>query len=213
MDVTNEDGSITYNKGEATERTVKKDGLNISVEVDPKIYTENDQLKTENESLKATLGMIAEKEFDGRLKKLEDEGFNVERIKSVEDLKAAEMVSEKYRKESYNGNTAPLSDSQYSGKPLRSNGNNEEEGFDSVETMIQHYRDKAAKGDKNANSMLIALTDKVAKSGNHEWVFDGKLADTRKPILDHYTHETKEQFDKRLAEWKKKQREMWRMVK
>lgn len=175
------------------------------------IRAANSKLIEEKEQLESNLSLIAEKEFNKRKDALSREGFDTSKINTPEDLKALEVTSQKLKRESWDGSSSAPLFNQY--EQPKNNHESEEEGFDSVESMIQHYRDKAKNGDKNANAILTQLTDKIAKSGNHEWVFNGKLKDTRKPQIDKDAHETRENFEKRLKDWREKQLKVWEQTR
>lgn len=175
----------------------------------------NHKLQEEKEDLEQKLTLIAEKEFDKRKDALSREGYNVDSVTTPEQLKALELQSQKFKRESWDGSgTAPLNSAQIYGTPLTSDNQQEELGereYDSTEDMILDLNKEAKSGNKVAEKVLNQLGNKALRSKPLNIELDSPMRTiARKPVFDTRNNETPEKFEKRLSDWKKSQK--WKNV-
>ncbi len=119
--------------------------MDVNVTVDNTAYEdkviENQNLKSENEQLKADLTLIAEKELK-KQSELLGCANTVEAVKEAQEKRAI-------------GSTAYLNNYQVTG------GNTQDGGWDDVETMILDLNKSAKSGNKEADKILSKLTRKA----------------------------------------------------
>jgi hypothetical protein len=157
------------------------------------INAANQKLIEENSMLKTDLTEIAERELQKRRDKY--------------DLPADATIEDVRRVEQEHATTAPLNDAQL-GNPIRSN-----EGYDSVEDMIIDLNRKAKSENQveaaQAQAVLIELAKKSMKKAPLNIELESNMRTiARKPKM--LQTESKESFDKRVADWQKKQK--WKQV-
>jgi len=175
----------------------------------------NEGLTNQVEDLENKLTLIAEKEFNKRRDALEREGYDVSSVNNPTDLKALEATSQKFRKESWNGEgTAPLNSAQLYGTPPTSNHQQEELGdreYHDIESMILDLNRESKSGNKLAEKVINQLGNKALRNKPLNIELDSPMRTiARKPVFDTRNNETPEQFEKRLSEWKKSQK--WKNV-
>ncbi|MCW3996488.1 MAG: hypothetical protein NWE98_10135 [Candidatus Bathyarchaeota archaeon] len=162
------------------------------------VLSEVERLKSENEELKGDLTILAEREFNKRKDALAREGYDVSKVDSPEALMALESVSKKYRKESWEGTTAPLNDRQF--------GIEQGEGFETIEEGLIVLQ-KQAKTNPEINRALSRTMKKALKNG-FDYEYEGSIKAFRKPIPDRDAKESLEHYNQRLLNAKLAQK--WR---
>jgi len=191
------------------ERPIKE--IQISVDRNAEITALNEELartkiELENErelksQLEADLAIISEKEARALAKKLGVTDFDPNNPSDLERLARAKLAT---------GNTATLNNAQVYGT---ANDYGNDEGYDSEEDLIIDLNRKAKSDDKveqaQAQAVLRELGKKALKKPLNIELESNMRTIARKPRM--LQTESKADFDKRLADWQKKQK--WSQVK
>lgn len=164
MDVKNEDGSITRNKGTPQETTEYPERGNLNVIVDnSELEKELLDTKLENEQLKGDLSLLAQKQLDAKARAIGLDSLlsNEEKINRIRDFELKHEM------------TSPLN-AQQLGLPQSYNEGRtvENREYDSIEEMISGLqktaRDENDDESKGANVILDKLAVKGVRQKNRE---------------------------------------------
>lgn len=211
MDMINEDGSKTYNKGEPNERTVSRKGIDLKVTVDRSAEIEAIRQELENErlqkqDLESKLQIIAEKEFKAKKAQVEKTyGVLLDHITAdnPEELVSFERTAKLLKGEKPQYQYTPMNPPDQYRKQIHIS---EPEEYESTESMIIDLQTKAKGKDAakavEVQAILNELEKKALKTkGQFNYELDSPLRTLAlKP--SRAEGEPLDAFNKRVADWK-----------